>query len=172
VAHKYRYYLFVLLASLLLVLLLLTISIAILMRPPSPSQAFREFVCDPIPKSVKEIKVDRPFKLLGHRYILHFLIDEADLFPILNSKPFREVQHIEYTENGGLWWGDHPMGNRHGLSLYSLRSGETEPEWFNLEQWDSPKVYVLEEEDVIRMRLLIYNKELGEAYFIDYRLPE
>jgi hypothetical protein len=26
--------------------------------------------------------------------------------------------------------------------------------------------------DIFRVRFLIYNKELGEAYFIDYRSPD
>ncbi len=58
------------------------------------------------------------------------------------------------------------------LHLYSLRSGETDPDWFTLEQWDSLKVYVWEQEKVFRVRFLVYNEQLGEAYFIDYRVPD
>jgi len=157
------------------------------MRSPSPSQAFRKFVCDPIPKSVKEIKMDRRVELLGlvgaHRYVLHFRIDKEDLWPIVNSKQFKEVQYIEYDDESGLLrWAEEPPPNPYSeeplswktvsLSLYSLRSGETDPAWFSLEQWDSPKVYVLEDRNVYRARFLVYNEQLGEAYFIDYRMPD
>lgn len=40
-----------------------------------------------------------------------------------------------------------------------------------MQQWDRPKVYVFYEKDVIRHRLLVYNENLAEAYFIDVRLP-
>ena len=59
-----------------------------------------------------------------------------------------------------------------GMTLYNIRSGEAEPEWFNIEQLDSPKVYVYIVRDVYRLRLLVYSKKLGEAYFIDYRSPD
>jgi len=157
------------------------------MRSPSPSQAFRKFVCDPIPKSVKEIRMDRHVELLGligkHRYVFYFRIDEVDLLPILNSRPFQAVQYIKYNdESGMLTWAREPPDldsnnfyqNTYGLSLtlYSLASGERVPEWFSLGQWDSPKVYLFWERNVIRVRLLVYNKELGEAYFIDERAPD
>jgi len=32
--------------------------------------------------------------------------------------------------------------------------------------------YVLWERNVIRVRVLVYNEQLGEAYFIDYRVPD
>ena len=174
-AHKYKHYLIVLLVSSVLVFLMLAITavvaITFLVIKPSPFRAFRRFVYDPIPKSVKDIKMDHHFELIGHRYILYFHINEADLSPILNSRPFKEVQYVEYTENGLLLWGDHPIGIRHSLLLYRLHSGETVPDWFRLDQWDSPKVYVVWSKRY-RLRLLVYNKELSEAYFIDYLGPD
>ncbi len=177
-AHKYKNYMIVLLFSSIIgffVFFILGIAtgvtFTILYIKPSPARAFKRFVYDPIPESLKEIRMDHPFRLIGHRYILNFHIDEADLSLIINSRPFKQVQYIEYNQNGLLWWGDHPKGSRHGFTLYRLHSGETEPEWFRLEQWDSPKVYVVESKRY-RIRILVYNDDLSEAYFIDYLNPD
>lgn len=192
-AHKHKKYLLILLIAPMLVFLTLAIAIYILTTPPSASRAFRRFVCDPIPKSVKEIKMDRHVPLRGflgkHRYLFHFSIDEADLSLILNSRPFKEVQSIKYNDkNGILSWGDEPTiitgytdsvtshtsVKQRGLSLllYNVHSEERAPEWFSLEQWANPKVYVFEQREVIRIRILVYHKNLGEAYFVDWRGPD
>jgi hypothetical protein len=151
--------------------------------PKSPNMAFRRYVYFPIPKSVKNIKVDRHVTFLTHRYVFNFLIDKSDISKIIKSKPFKEFQQIEYSdENGVLTWGDNPkldFENRiltlighGGFELYNRRFGEHTPEWFKLDEWKSPKVYVFSRQDVTRNRVLVYNEELGEAYFIDYRFPD
>jgi len=180
--RKRKRYLLILAASVFLVLVMLAITIAHLVRPLSPSRAFRKFVCDPIPKSVREIKVDLASGFLGdYMYVLHFRIDEPDLLPILNSRPFREIQYIKYdSTTGSLSYAEEdPYSLRpairravgRGFGLYDVCRGEREPEWFNLEQWDSPKVYMWEKEriDLYHVRLLVFNKELGEAHFIAVR---
>lgn len=179
--RKYKHSLLVLVVSSLLVFVMLAIgsvvAIAVLAVPPSPSRTFRRFVCDPIPKSVRQIEVDRAsgFWFLGdYTYILHFHIDRADLSLILSSRPFKEIQYIEYdAKTGSLSWGDHRFGNRAGLILYSPHSGQTYPEWFSLERWDNPRVYISEKEraDLYQVQLLVYNEEVGEAYFISVRAP-
>jgi hypothetical protein len=152
-------------------------------RRLSPSEAFKKFVCRPIPKSVTEIKMGRLIRWTGwHRYVFHFKIDEEDLLPILDSWPFQELKYFKYSpEYNGLEWAKEeppdysqslnpPPWESSSMQLYNIRSGESKPEWFNLEQWDSPKVYVYDVRiDARRLRLLVYNKKLGEAYFIDYR---
>ena len=151
------------------------ISIYNLKPPSSPSQGFWRLVCKPIPKSVTEIRMYRLAGWRGwHRYVFHFKIDEADLSPILNSWPFQEIQHFTYNpETGSLSWKSLYFKNLPISSvtpLYNIRSGESEPEWFNLEHWDNPKVYVYAVRGgARRFRFLVYNKKLGEAYFIDYR---
>ena len=147
-------------------------------------------MCNPIPKSVTGIRMGLLARSRGrHTYVFHFKIDEADLSPILNvqhsiflSRPFQELQYFRYSpETGSLEMAEelqHIEGmspiprESFGIDLYKIRSGETEPEWFNLEQWDSPKAYVYVVRDVYRLRFLVYNEKLGEAYFIDYRSPD
>lgn len=168
--HKHKLYLVVLLCV-ILTFLVAAIAIGALLRAPSPSQAFRRLVYNPIPGSVKDIRMDRRVSLRGtHRYVFHFRIDKLDLSPILSSRSFQEVPHVDFTGKGQLWWGD-PNESQHGLGLYSPSCKGRAPEWFHLQQWDRPKVYVFYEKDVIRHRLLVYNENLAEAYFIDVRLP-
>jgi hypothetical protein len=152
------------------------ISIYNLKPPSSPSQGFLRLVCKPIPKSVTEIKMYRLAGWRGwHRYVFHFKIDEADLSPILNSWPLQEIRHFKYNpETSILSW--EPIDFFKNLQLpssrelYNIRSGESGPEWFNLEQWDNPQAYKYTVRgEVRRLRLLVYNKKLGEAYFIDCR---
>ena len=152
-------------------------------RRLSPSEAFKKFVCRPIPKSVTEIKMGRLIRWTGwHRYVFNFKIDEEDLLPILDSWPFQELKYFKYSpEYSGLKWAKEepadyaqslnpPSWESSSMQLYNIRSGESKPAWFNLEQWDSPKIYVYDVRiDARRLRLLVYNKKLGEAYFIDYR---
>jgi len=107
-----------------------------------------------------------------HTYVLHFHIDKSDLPIILNSRAFKEVPDIEYTGSGQLWWEYLGPGSRQGLSLYKPTGASLAPKWFNLQQWNSPKVYVFHEEHVIRTRFLVYNEELAEAYFIDVKGPD
>ena len=139
----------------------------------SPSEAFGKFVCCPIPKSVIDIKMDRLIRWNGwHRYVFHFKIDESDLSSILNSKPFKEVSGFEYTGSGHLSWKYPGSESRQGFSLYMQTSSTPAPEWFKLQNWENPKVYLYMIRDVYRLRFLVYNKKLGEAYFIDYRAPD
>ena len=171
--HKFKYFLIFLF---ILLFVMVPISIYNLKPPSSPSQGFWRLVCKPIPKSVAEIKMGRLVGWLGrHRYVFHFKIDEADLSPILNSWPFQEIRHFKYNpETGSLSWEPLDFFKNMQLpssrQLYNIRSGESGPEWFNLEQWDNPQAYIyIVSSDVYRFRFLVYNKKLGEAYFIDYR---
>jgi hypothetical protein len=140
-------------------------------RRLSPTEAFSKFVCRPIPKSVTEIKMDRQISWLGsHRFVFHFKIDEEDLSHILESWPFKEVPKIKYTDSGRLWWEYLGPGSRQGFSLYKPTGTSPAPEWFKLQNWDSPKAYLYTVRiDTRRHRFLVYSKKLGEAYFIDYR---
>jgi hypothetical protein len=172
--RKFKYFLIFLF---FLLFVMVPISIYNLKPPSSPSQGFWRLVCKPIPKSVTEIQMDRRTRWWrgNHEYVFHFKIDEADLSLILNSWPFQEIQHFKYNhEIGMLSW--EPIDFFKNLQLpssrelYNIRSGESGPEWFNLEQWDNPQAYKYTVSgEVRRLRLLLYNKKLGEAYFIDCR---
>jgi hypothetical protein len=108
---------------------------------------------------------------------------------ILNSRTFLKVEWVEY-ENGFLYWGEVPPLERQNINLQNLqwktqsmklyavgrtvpwwfRLGCTEPRWFKLARWKSPRVYVLEENLGRRhLQILLYNEMLSEAYFIERR---
>jgi hypothetical protein len=132
--------------------------------------------------------MDRLIRLNGwHRYVFHFKINETDLSLILNKKPFQEIKYFKYKpETGWFKWAKEkppvyfespqpPPWKSSGEVfevLYDISSGEIEPEWFNIEQWDNPKVYLYIVRDVYRLRLFVYSNKLGEAYFIDNRAPD
>ena len=178
-AHKHKGFIQLLVLFAIVMYIALGIIDPVVNKRLSPSEAFSKFVCRPIPRSVTDIKMDRLIRWNGwHRYVFHFKIDEADLPSILNSKPFQEIRHSKYNpKTSMLSWEPIDFKNTLQLpssrQLYNIHPVESVPEWFNLEQWDSPKAYkYLVRTGVHRLRLLIYNKELREAYFIDYRSPD
>jgi hypothetical protein len=172
-AQKHKGFIQLLVLFAVIMYIVLGIIDPIVNRRLSPTEAFSKFVYRPIPKSVKEIKMDRQVSWLGsHRFVFHFKIDEEDLSPIINSKPFKEVSEFEYTGSGHLSWEYIGPGSQQGFSLYMQTGSSPAPEWFELQNWENPKVYLYMVRDVYRLRFLIYNKELGEAYFIDYRSPD
>jgi hypothetical protein len=183
--QKHKGFLQLLVLFAIVMYIVLGIITPIVNRRLSPSEAFSKFVCRPIPKSVTDIKTDRLIRWNGwHRFVFHFKIDEEDLSLILNKKPFKEIQYFRYNpETGWFKWAKEKPPNYfespqppHWKSssgvLYDISSGEIEPEWLSIEQWDNPKVYLYIVRDVYRLRFLAYNKELGEAYFVDYRSPD
>ena len=172
-AQKYKGFIQLLVLLAIIMYIALGIITPIVNRRLSPSEAFSKFVCCPIPKSVTDIKMDRLIRWNGwHRYVFHFKIDESDLPLILNSKPFKEVSEFEYTGSGHISWEYLGPGSRQGFSLYTQTGISPAPEWFKLQNWENPKVYLYMVRDIYRVRFLIYNKELREAYFIDYRSPD
>ena len=60
------------------------------------TRVFKRYVRNPIPKSVKNIKVHRPRELSGRRYVMRFKISQADLMLILNSRRFKEMMDVNY----------------------------------------------------------------------------
>ena len=150
-----------------------------------PSLLFKKYVCNPIPKSVKNIKAQRTqFLFSGHKYVMRFKINKADLMLILNSRPFKEVEWVQY-ENGFLNWGKTPLWEkqnqggfnpteasweREGMCLYEPQGGRPGPEWFRPDDWKSPKVYEFKQRSIsyrLHMQVLIYNEELSEAYLVE-----
>ena len=117
------------------------------------SEVFRQYVLEPIPPSVKNIRAHQPGRFYGKRYTLRFNINRDDLNLIVNSRPFIRVRNVEY-KNGSLDWGwgrldadpllipegsplDVPKYNL-GISLYGRKRG---PAWFRPDLWDDPEAY-------------------------------
>jgi len=159
------------------------LAMAPILRPPavprSPCEVFREHVCDPIPQSVTDVKLDQPDKVrtlfANELYVMRFKINKVDLMSIVNARPFKEFDWVEYVErqDGVLHWGrgSHPFGlHDMGLCLlYAPAMGVVPPDWFKPNEWQSPKVFVRERvggKD--RTQILIYDEDLSEAYFIEH----
>jgi hypothetical protein len=128
--------------------------------PAPPKRLFKEHILDPIPKSVKEIKVDRAREFSGYGYVFHFKISGEDLDRIVESRPF-ERMFISY-EYGNLYFGNT------GLSVYP--PGE-EPAWFIGWELRGSEGYAYEEVKGGKSYtwVLIFNQELEEAYFFSYK---
>lgn len=165
---------------------------AIVLKFTRGSRVFKKYVCNPIPKSVRNIKTHGQgwpsWEIFSHKYVMHFKIGEADLPLILGSKQFKEVEWFKY-KNGSLEWGDTPPWEKkiegwssgvgpaphwegEGLSLYPRYKGRPGPAWFKPNDWDSPKVYIFKERYVSyqkHIQFFIYNEDIDEAYLIEYQ---
>jgi hypothetical protein len=64
---------------------------------PSPDDAFRTYLSDPIPASVKNIRIHYSPHMKGSSVYLAFDIDPADLELLIPMKDFKQV---EYYQNG------------------------------------------------------------------------
>jgi len=167
-SHKYRHSAFFWIVPLAVVSVVVVVIVTtVIVLRKSPSELFRGYVLDPIPKSVLHLRVHNPWEPRGHRCIFRFDIDKADLELLLGSKQFQEVMNIRYGR-GILGWSEDAS---HGQSMY-LYDVDGEPRWFKPDQWGSPKAYVFCEElgRRERFKILIHNKERDQAYFIDYEL--
>ena len=87
-----------------------------LLRPPNrpvpPEETFRQYVLNPIPKSVKNIRADQPKNFGGYRYTFRFNINRGDLALLTDSRPFVRIWNVKYQE-GDIWWTwdqDGPFG--------------------------------------------------------------
>lgn len=160
------------------------------------SQIFGQYVLDPIPESVTNIRAHQPGIFYGSTYTLRFNINRDDLALITNSRPFIKVWNVKYKD-GGLYWGwgrveAGPLVIPEALAIpkygqaMSLYDPGREPLWFRPELWDNPEAYGLykigdlvnteayeryrEKSSKLRGRktiqVLLYNEKEGEAYFI------
>ena len=153
------------------VLLLLLIFVwAILANWVLPRKLSRKAVLNPIPSSVKSIKGCGLFGLEAcHKYILRFDISEPDIQLILNSDQFQEIGYVEYRD-GTLRYGV----DKFETSSFHLFDGWYDwfpPRWFKFNKWNTYKTYLVERRrgiDSYKARLLLYNPDIRQAYFIDY----
>ena len=175
------------------VLLLLLIFVwAILANWVLPRKLSRKAVLNPIPSSVKSIKGCGLFGLEAcHKYILRFDVSEPDIQLILNSDQFQEIGYVKYR-NGILSYGEDQfkevtyktyqnnvlIGTYHRASdvgsSFHLFDGWYDwfpPRWFKFNKWNTYKAYLMERGngiDSYKARLLLYNPDIRQAYFIDY----
>ena len=163
-------------------------------RAPSTKQPelwkakiFKEYILDPIPKSVANTKVDElDVRGLGHRYVMRFEINKEDVASILNTRPYKEFISVTYDEFNFLTWHgskdrstDLQKGSQHfdlgtggGIPLYSNEHQTEMPEWFRPNELTSPKAYVVREKygrsTRYRTKILIFDEDKEQAYFIEY----
>jgi hypothetical protein len=141
------------------------------------SEVFRQYIIEPIPESVTDIKADQPRTIRGYGYTLRFNINREDLGLIIDSEPFQKVRNVEYR-NGDLHWG---WDRRHSENAI-IYSGWAKPRWFKPNISESSEVYVfvkigdlvntqlyeykIKAYDKKYLKILIYNPKKGQAYFI------
>ncbi len=158
----------------------IVITVMVTLKCTYSVRVFERYVLRPVPKSVKQIKVHRPWELSGHRYVMHFKIDRADVEKILAARAFKEMlPGVDYSQGNLDWTVSTKYGERNGkahvsiesegLSLYDPGQG---PEWFRPQEWSQSCVYRFKERNTKyreHMQVLIYNEELGEAYLVEYQ---
>jgi hypothetical protein len=154
-----------------------------------PEEIFAQYVLNPIPESVTNIKADQPDKFFGYTYIFRFNISRDDLALLIDSRPFEGVWNVKYKK-GVLDWGWGRTGPielkiakyGYSLTLYSHSGGRREPAWFKPGLWDNPETYAFykvgdlvniqaldhdgKPYGPVNIQVLLYNEKEGEAYFI------
>jgi len=130
----------------------------------SPSELFVRYILDPIPASVQEIKASRTKEGFGFGYAFRFKISRGEVDVIINSRPFNRVSHINYENDVLLCRSE----SAPGLTTHVYPAGVYKPAWFKLEEWADPEAYLIYETTQYQedLWLLVYNENLGEAYFL------
>jgi len=111
-----------------------------------PYWSFQELVFNPVPRSVKGIRVDRISGLSQQKYVFRFKISKADLPAVLASRPFREIAWVKY-DDATLEYGDNSHSTRSFL-LYDTYDGEHVPSWFQFGAWVNFQAYIVEREEL------------------------
>ena len=160
-----------------ILILILYLNINPKMTNERASEIFKQFILDPIPESVTDIKADQPRTIRGYRYTFLFNINREDLGLIIDSEPFQKVRNVKYR-NGNLVW-EWDQGYSETAIIYK---GWTKPGWFRPELSENSEVYAFvkigdqvniqlfdykqKAYDKEYMKILIYNPKKGQAYFI------
>ncbi|UCE46372.1 MAG: hypothetical protein JSW47_12210 [Phycisphaerales bacterium] len=155
-----------------------------------PEETFRQYVLDPIPTSVTNIKADQR-KIFCYEYTFRFNINRDDLALLIDSRPFVGVWNVKYKK-GVLEWGWGRTGPielniakyGYSLPLYGNNwDSPREPKWFKPGRWKNPEAYTFYKVgDLVNIQafeydgrslggrvtieVLLYNEKEGEAYFI------
>jgi hypothetical protein len=140
---------------------------------PGTRASFTDLVTRPIPRSVRNIKMDRcQISSLRDRWngyrehaiILRFEIGRDDLLGIIEARGFTPV-------GGGSYMSEilAPIGDHWEIKLPDQVHYRA-PSWFDLAKWCHPETYTLEEDDSMNMSILFYNEQLGCAHLIRWEL--
>jgi len=157
---------------------------ALIVPPPlPPEELFRRYVLNPIPESVANIRADQPKNFGGYRYTFRFNINREDLGLLINSGPFLRVWNVKYRDGSLDWhWDrDGPFGiGRYGSGITCYNISARKPGWFRPGQWNEPEAYAFlkkgnlvnvetfhkDSNGLTKIRVLLYNENEAEAYFI------
>lgn len=143
-----------------------------LLQGSRASKVFRQYVADPIPSSVADIKVVQPKKRGGYGYVLRFGVNRADLRLILSSQPvpFKESQITNDLSTGSIYWRWKGPPVSFDMQGFTFLARGYEPSWYDLPSWENVETYALVQDDKDwdnpDKQILIYNPRLEQAYFI------
>jgi hypothetical protein len=131
-------------------------------------------VLNPIPTSAKSIRGSGFWGSGGYRTsVLRFNISEPDIQLVLKSDQFNEIEYVKYNNNI-LSFAESKKtmsGWTSFLMFGDFRKWFT-PSWFEFDKWNAFKAYLVEKHDIEfhKVRLLIYNPDINQAYFIDHEM--
>lgn len=151
-------------------------------RVPAELRAFRSFVLEPIPESVETVRFSTIRGSFGIAHVFRFKIGREDIDRILQSKPFKMFEWVSYWNycvHVGLFGAStldprqNPLAGVGVESVAIHEHGQELPAWFKMNEWKDPEVFEFHEKLGKANRdhhlILIFNEDLGEAYFIDCR---
>ncbi len=104
------------------------------------------------------------------RIIFAHHIGPEDHLLLLKSGQFEGIDHIEYNKKSGyLDFGKHKYSTT-SFMLFEEWREYNQPEWFTSNEWQQYQAYreQIEDVDSERIRLLMYNEHLGQAFYVDY----
>ena len=124
----------------------------------NPYTALTRYVIDPVPKSLKNIKVVQTLSVRGYGYVFGFKINEEDLNLIIESRHLKMSKYLRYS--GTYLEIDYDSSKDYAALLFQPNHGIKEPKWFHPQ---SCSTYALVGDNF--HEILLYNKNKGEAYF-------
>jgi hypothetical protein len=128
---------------------------------------FRAVVMRPVPDSVRNIRIDSQRGIREHTHVIRFDVNSDDFQRIADSRTYQPIGFVRFNA-GMLSYGVARWGARSSLVLY--KTDQKEPDWFDLDRWEDFAAYIVEREVVnsrYKVRLLLYNRQLASAYFIE-----
>ncbi len=144
-------------------------AISLMYRRAKAPDLFRQYVLDPIPRSVVRVRAHQPKTLGGYGYTFRFKIGRSDLIVLLESRPLERVHDLGYDDQV-LYWYWSPTSSM-SMSPYGQGWWPREPKWFaDLGTWTNVEAYALDQErgDGEITEVLIYDPDLEEAIFITF----
>lgn len=151
------------------------------MSEEEATAAFKNYVFNPVPASVANIRADQPKDFGGYRYTFRFNINRDDLALLTASCPFVRVWNIEYKSGSLRWqWSREGLLGTGPITGIPCYDHTREPRWFEPGQWADPEAYAfLKVGDWVNVetfgkrssgptniKILLYNEKEREAYFV------